>query len=343
MRPIDEVWEEIGAPRGYRPLPAEDESLDDYIAKELGKHQIPFGKLVETDWYWEELIHNPNASVLVSEAKKKGMNPGHKPIDEVWAEIGVDKGYRPIPTKDESLESYIENELGKHNIPFSKLIETDWYWDELVSMPNAQRLISEAKAKGMNPIVKAEEVKIIDARDIPVGTPPEPQVIEVTVPLMNFDPKVLLKNAYSSVLDYEISHYGKFLILKVKDSMRIPAWTSVDGSVTAFRDWMVKMINFYDGILYEIPWKESPFRKRFTDLSAIGFNAFDMLEKMDTNIRDALYSSMYSSVYMTIGLENLFEQTPVCGLHEERRIQTKFSQMNTELFLETERDRKSVV
>lgn len=135
---------------------------------------------------------------------------------------------------------------------------------------------------------------------------------------------------FVSCLDIEVSPLKEHMLLKSKPEHRIKAWTTQKDYHLVIWNWVMQMLQFYDGIKLDIPWETDPIYedRRRTKSGNIGFRLDTAIEMLKNRHREEVFRDTHAGSNYEVGNTGLRENVVVCGLHEEVQLQQLLSDIN---------------
>jgi hypothetical protein len=205
------------------------------------------------------------------------LNPAFPELKKWLLDHGQDEGYQPLPTKDESFESYETTELAKVGMTMDDLVRLD-FWKHVKTLPNAKLIVEEAHRRGLNPVTETPSP--------PPQVIPEQAVVKCDIyswGLSQLDTSKYLRDTYFTTVDLVKSPLENDFILVPSESTSIENWSNWDEHKMSLYRWILKMVNQYDRVIVDVPKTSHTERSNeyYVKEGHCGIDFYAFLKKMN--------------------------------------------------------------
>jgi len=223
-------------------------------------------------------------------------------------ELSGVSGYRPLPTKTQSLADFVSEELGKHNVSLGDFVKTE-YFQEFKKMPIAKSVVDEIEGKAStdekksnpgeteSPSATIEPVPDIqmDSRTMEAMTRMRNEVVRPAV-VISVDPTIPpFRSSY--VTSMEVSVTGAIgEQLRSEFMMKFPAWSNSREFERVYLDTILAVRDKYDYLPHDIPEEvnKNNLEEKMVTVAAGGVPIADLLN--GTMIRGDRYRMLHANL-----------------------------------------------
>jgi hypothetical protein len=278
---------------------------------------------------------------MSQESRPSDLKSFDAEVERLKKEGSVDNDVtgRPKPTSGQTADEF-SVVLAKWGMTLADLVKTDYYWDVLKKDPNAEQLVEDLHASGLNPGPPAEpanegmtvEAKVLEGTVIAAPDPyiaaqvgEGQQTQRLTVPFEPLHP--IVRTSFPSGIRITISPEKQHVFYDMAPELKITPWSKHSQFPEAYLSLLRRIVTYYDGILAGVPSHVNRFNRRITETGSMGFNVFQEVERLLAGRYNALVERLDTLSNSDVEGSILYERVVLAALPREFELHSQLQKM----------------